>query len=155
MGGQAENAVIEQKVNRVSIFRPGTLARDGNSNSSLDVRILAAVMVYDAECDDIEDKNPVYYYSDMINYMTQVAVKRFDEICVGDKKENDDNDDHDNDGDEVKEEVKKDVDIKVKEEQEQDKNENGEQNIENKDDKQKKDEIVDKPIDKEDVEKDD
>merc|ERR1712130_2513 len=132
MGGQAENAVIEQKVNRVSIFRPGTLARDGNSNSSLDVRILAAVMVYDAECDDIEDKKPVYYYSDMINYMTQIAVKRFDEICVGDKKENDDNDD--NDGDEVKEEVKKDVD-KEKEVQEQDKNENEEQNSENKDDK--------------------
>jgi len=55
--GDAEAAVLDLKFPRTSIFRPGFLARDGDTGgfvSKLDVRDLAAAMLYDAETADIE-----------------------------------------------------------------------------------------------------
>merc|ERR1712228_429717 len=122
--------------------------------SPLDVRVLAAVMVYDAECDDIEDEKmeeTVFYESAMIHSMSDAAVKRFDEICVGDKKENDD-------GDEVKEDVKEEDESQdvEKEKEKEDPNKVEKEDNNNNEDKQIEDEIVDKPIDKEqEIEKED
>merc|ERR1712232_524315 len=78
---------MEQNINRVSIFRPKGLARDGTNGNmfgALDVRILAAVMVYDAECEDIEDgkvEDTVFYTAANITFMTEIAVQNFDETC--------------------------------------------------------------------------
>merc|ERR1712129_434773 len=136
--GQAENAVIEQKMKRVSIFRPGALARDGNTEggvvSRLDVRVLAAVMVYDAECGDIVDDEKVecedtlFYSTAAIDGVAEAAVKNFDETCVAmDKME-----------EKSKEEKK---------EEQSDKNADAPQEEEVVDnDKDKTDEIVDKPV---------
>merc|ERR1712129_395970 len=136
--GQAENAVIEQKMKRVSIFRPGALARDGNTEggvvSRLDVRVLAAVMVYDAECGDIVDdekvecEDTVFYDTAAIDGVAEAAVKNFDETCVAmDKME-----------EKSKEEKK---------EEQSDKNADAPQEEEVVDnDKDKTDEIVDKPV---------
>merc|ERR1712129_192726 len=151
MGGQAENAGIEQKMKRVSIFRPGALARDGNTEggvvSRLDVRVLAAVMVYDAECGDIVDDEKVecedtlFYSTAAIDGVAEAAVKNFNETCVAmDKKE-----EKSNDNDEPKEQEEE-----KKEEQNGDAPQE-EEVVDN--DKDKTDEIVDKPVRNEDVDK--
>ena len=52
--GDAEQSVIDQKFLRTSVFRPGWLAREGEqSRLKLDVRDLAATMLYDAEGDPV------------------------------------------------------------------------------------------------------
>merc|ERR1712228_332673 len=103
--GQAENAVIEQKINRVSIFRPGFLARDGNTDggitTKLDVKYLAAVMVYDAECEDVDDEKmekTVFYDGAMIAALSDVAARNAGIKKTEVKEEN---------NDEVKEEIEK------------------------------------------------
>merc|ERR1712129_296469 len=145
--GQAENAVIEQKMKRVSIFRPGALARDGNTEggvvSRLDVRVLAAVMVYDAECGDIVDDEKVecedtlFYSTAAIDGVAEAAVKNFDETCVAmDKME-----------EKSKEEKKEEQSDEEKKEEQSEKNADAPQEeevvVNNKD---KTDEIVDKPV---------
>merc|ERR1712129_298373 len=148
MGGQAENAVIEQKMKRVSIFRPGALARDGNTEggvvSRLDVRVLAAVMVYDAECGDIADddekvecEDTLFYSTAAIDGVTEAAAKNFNETCVAmDKKE-----EKSNDNNEPKEQEEE------KKEEQSEKNADAPQEEEVVvNDKDKTDEIVDKPV---------
>merc|ERR1712129_673746 len=147
MGGQAENAGIEQKMKRVSIFRPGALARDGNTEggvvSRLDVRVLAAVMVYDAECGDIVDDEKVvcedalFYSTAAIDGVAEAAIKNFNETCVAmDKKE-----EKSNDNDEPKKEEEE------NKEDQSEKNADAPQEEEVVDkDKDKTDEIVDKPV---------
>ncbi len=51
--GDAEQCIIGETFMKTSIFRPSSLDRDatGNSSVKLSVRDLAAVMIYDAECD--------------------------------------------------------------------------------------------------------
>jgi len=120
--GDAEQACIQQKFQRLSIFRPGGLARDGNKNFmlSLDVRDLAAVMVYDLESDDISDdkvEKTVFYESGDIDGLVEIAQDNFNKVCVGDKKENDvEAKDVNDQKDEIKEEKKEEIKEEKKEE---------------------------------------
>lgn len=82
--GDAEQSVLDLKFPRTSIFRPGFLARDGNADSGfiskLDVRDLAAIILYDAETDDVPE-------TDASDADAQAPPEKESESAVEDKKE--------------------------------------------------------------------
>jgi len=84
--GEAENAVIQQKLPRTSIFRPGPLNRPGTDrmiekilvpSSAVHVSDLAKVMIMDAESTEITDNTtaepPLIYENNKIQEMATLC----------------------------------------------------------------------------------
>lgn len=98
--GDAEQAVIKEEFDRISIFRPGVLGREGESGgimSKLPVRNLAAVMIYDAESDEIKQSEND---QDQDKKMVDEPMEKIEAVSK-------DNDDADVDKEKVVEEEKK------------------------------------------------
>eukprot|EP01083_Nonionella_stella_P035196 96149_1 len=116
--GEIENELMSQKFNRLSIFRPGFLAREERATgliSKLFVCDLGNVLVYDAESDDIDPsvtEPHVIYDTNDIALVLDSAVKNFnvllpknDEV-VESKEANEDKPQEEQQNVEVKEVVK-------------------------------------------------
>ena len=112
--GDAEQAVIKQKFKRTSIFRPGYLARDGDTGglmTKLDVRDLAAIIIYDAEGDEITVGGDEKMVDEPMEKIEDKAEAEKDEKADDKEEDKDGGDDGDKEKVEVKKEDKGDVKV--------------------------------------------